>query len=437
MDIHPALDWSLIRTIIISMAIGGLIGLERQSRHEPGHSTSAVGVRTFSLSALLGTLTVLAADVAPAVPYIAGVGYLLLVVTFLFFEFQVREEMPGITTEVSALLVYVLGALVPSKPVFAAVIAVLVAGLLSIKDWTHEIVDNLTDEEVFGTIQFLLISVVLLPLLPSEPVDPWGWYNLQELWFLVVLISGISFAGYFAIRFMGRERGIALTGALGGLASSTAVTMAMCQKAENATDDSVNYAAAFAILIASGIMTARVLLIVLAVSTTLAGAVWIPLAAMAVPGVGVAWFFWRRIAEGESEPRDPADAEDEDELPSHLEISNPFELAPALKFGLLFVVIIGVVNLAKQFFGSSGTYVASFLSGLANMDAISIAVGRMVEAGDIASLIGVRGVVIAVLANSLTKVIMSFVLGSRRLGLYVMLGLLPMATVGMIVVFVM
>ncbi len=456
MEIEPSLDWSVVQSIVISLALGGLIGLERQSHHEPGEPVDSIGVRTFALASLLGALSVLATPVSAAVPYVTGIGYLMLVIAFLFFEYRGfeyrdRKTLPGITTQVSALIVYVIGVLVPSRPVLAAAIAVLVASVLSIKDWTHRLVENLSENEVIGTLKFLLISVVLLPILPSEAVDPWELYNLQELWLLVVLISGISFLGYFAIRFLGRDRGIALTGALGGLASSTAVTLAMSHRAERHPDArSVNLAAAFAVLIASGIMTVRVVVLVFAVNADFAGALWVPLVAMAVPGGIAAGILWYRMIHVQEDERrraaSPVEApdmaepegqslEEESEVEEELEISNPFELAPALKFGLLFAFIIGGVHVAKHSFGNYGTYVAAFLSGLANMDAISVTIARMSEAGDITNRIGVQSVVIGIVANSLSKAALSAVVGSRRLGMYVALGLLPTVLVGLGAVF--
>lgn len=443
-----SLDWNIVIKIVVSLALGGLIGMERQSHYEPEQELESLGLRTFSLAALLGCLSVLATPFSVAIPFVVGFGYLTLVLSYLYFEQKTRETTPGITTQVAALLVYVIGALVaadtpgeePNYLLMGAVLAVLVTTVLSIKDWTHRLVGDLSDEEVLGTIKFLLISVVLLPILPGEPVDPWGIYNPQELWILVVLISGISFAGYFAIRWLGRERGIALTGALGGLASSTAVTLAMCQRVEDAEDGrGVHVAAAFAILVASGIMTVRVLLLVFAVSVVLAEWLWIPMGAMAIPGLITAGILWYMMDEPEEAVADTerADAEQDADRDAgeELEIDNPFELAPALKFGLLFAAIIGVVHVAETAFGSSGTYVAAFLSGLANMDAISVTMARMTESESIASMIATRGVVIAVVANSLSKAVMAAVFGSLRLGAYVAAGLIPTIGVGLGVVF--
>jgi uncharacterized membrane protein (DUF4010 family) len=416
------------------LALGGIVGLERQSHYDPEQGTEPIGVRTFALASLLGTVSVLAAPMSPALPWIIGLGYLALVLAFLFFEAQEREGKPGITTQISALLVYAVGVLVPSEPVLAAVSGVIVVGVLSVKEWTHRLVENLTDEEVEGTVKFLLISVVVLPILPTKPVDPWGIYHPQEIWFLVVLISGISFIGYFAIRFFGRDRGIALTGALGGLASSTAVTLSMCHRVRASVEDDrpIHRAAAFAILVASGIMTVRVAVLVMAVDLALGTTLLAPLAALAVPGGIVAAIFWRRINDDELvEVDDP----ESDSGADALDITNPFQLTPALKFGGIFVVIIGVVYLARQLFGQSGAYVASFLSGLVNMDAVSVAVARMVEAQSVVLETAVNAVIIGVLANSMSKAVMSWLFGSRRLGLYVAGGLIPTVAVGIAVIF--
>lgn len=428
-EIAPLLDWSFVQSLALSLALGAIVGLERQSHYDPEQSTEPIGVRTFALASLLGTISVLAAPMSPALPWIIGLGYLALVLAFLFFEAQEREGKPGITTQISALLVYAVGVLVPSEPVLAAVSGVIVVGVLSVKEWTHRLVENLTDEEVEGTVKFLLISVVVLPILPTRPVDPWGIYHPQEIWFLVVLISGISFIGYFAIRFFGRDRGIALTGALGGLASSTAVTLSMCHRvrASAASDDGpIHRAAAFAILVASGIMTVRVAILVMAVDLALGMTLLAPLAALAVPGGIVAAIFWRRINDSELVEVDDEEADGGDAL----DITNPFQLTPALKFGGIFVVIIGVVYLARQLFGQSGAYAASFLSGLVNMDAVSVAVARMLEAQSVVLETAVNAVIIGVLANSMSKAVMSWLFGSRRLGLYVAGGLIPTVAVG-------
>lgn len=433
MEELTTLDWDFVQAVLISLGIGGIIGLERQRHQEAyGREGEALGMRTFALASLLGTVSVLAEDVVAGMLWITGAGFCLIILAYLFFEFRERETMPGITTEVAALLVFVIGALVPEMPVFAAALGVVVAIILSLKDYTHGLVEKLSEAEVAAALKFLLVSVVLLPLLPNEPVDPWGIYNPWELWLLVVIISGISFVGYFAIRFLGRRRGIALTGVLGGLASSTAVTLAMSQRVKETDDDRVvRLAATFAILIANAIMSVRVTIVVAAINPQLLGDLWLPVVAMALPGSAVAGYLWWKLAR--DTPSGEVDMENRER--AELDISNPFRLVPALKFALLFIVIIGLVHVAREYFGSQGTYAAAFLSGLVEANAISIALARMEEAASIPVSLAVRGIVIAILANSFIKAGLGAVLGSRKLGVWVAIGLVPMLVAGIAAAF--
>lgn len=429
MDAAAGLDWPLIQDVIISLGLGAIIGLERQSHQAPDDYRETLGVRTFALASLLGTVSTHAADILPGILYVTGAGYVALICLLLYFEFRYRKSVPGITTQVSSMLVFVLGVMVPSNPVFSAALAVIVASILSVKNYTHQFVSNLSDEEILSTMKFLLVTVVLLPVLPNAPIDPWGIYNPRELWALVVLISGITFLGYFAIRFMGRGRGLSVTGALGGLASSTAVTLSMCQRVSQAPGDRlVTLAATFAILVANAIMSVRVTIEVAVTNAELLTELWFPIVAMAVPGsiVAGALFVWliRAQEDGGSGKEDG------------LELDNPFQLGPALKFGLLFVGIIGAVEVARIFYGNSGTYLAALLSGFVGVNAISIALARMAENGNLSAIVATRGIVIAILANSLVKGAIASFLGSKKLGLYVTVGLIPMIAAGIGVSFV-
>jgi uncharacterized membrane protein (DUF4010 family) len=441
-EVATTLDWELVQYILISLGLGAVIGLERQSHYEAESPREAIGVRTFALASLLGTSSAIASqNGVPGMVYITGVGYFLMIIAYLVFEYRERDTIPGITTEVAALLVFVLGVLVPYNPLFAAALAVIVAAILSVKRHTHLLVEKLSQEEILATMKFLLVLLVLLPILPDQGMGPDGIYNPRELGYLVVLISGISFVGYFAIRFLGAKRGISLTGALGGLASSTAVTLAMGHRVNESGDDrGVRLAATFAILIANAIMSVRVTVEVAAVNSDVLETLLIPIVAMAVPGALVAAFLWYKMSKGsdedEAESAGQSTGQPPDEsVDEELDITNPFRLGPAIKFGLLFVAIIGGVHLAREYFGNSGTYVAALISGLADADAISIAVARMADAGDVTEATATRAIVIAILANSFVKAAISAFVGSKKLGLYVVAGLLPMLAAGAIALF--
>jgi uncharacterized membrane protein (DUF4010 family) len=434
------LDLELVQYILISLGLGAVVGLERQSHFNDTSASAAIGVRTFALASMLGTASALASQSGfHGLVYIAGVGYFLMVIAYLIFQYRERDSIPGITTEVAALMVFVLGALVPFNSMLAAALAVIVAAILSVKRYTHLLVDKLSQEEVLATMKFLLVLVVLLPLLPDRGMGPDAIYNPREIGLLVLLITGISFVGYFAIRFLGQRRGISLTGILGGLASSTAVTLGMSHHVKESGDArSVRTAATFAIVVANAIMSVRVTIVVAAVNPSLLPTLLVPVIAMAIPGAVVAGYLWFRMKRHHD---DTPDGEDEDEGESDnaedLDITNPFRLGPALKYSVLFVVIIGIVHLAKVYLGTSGTYLTALVSGLVEANAISIALARMQSAGDITMLIATRAIVIAILANSFIKAGISGVLGSKKLGLQVALGLIPMLVAGAAAVFLM
>lgn len=448
-----ALDWTLIRSIAISLALGAIVGLERESHREPESSFGSVGVRTFALSAVLGTASVFAADVLPALPYVVAIGYFALLVAFFWHERRATDHEVGITTQVSAMAIFVVGVLVPSNPLFAASLAVIVAIVLSLKSYTSGFVRLLTPPEIVSTMKFLLVTVVLLPLLPNQPVDPWGFYNPREIWLLVVLISGISFMAYFAIRFMGPRRGLTLTGILGGMASSTAVTLAMSRQVRKLPESrTMLLSAALAIMLANAFMFVRVGLAVAVINLSMIATLWVPFVVMAIPGTLIAvgmWVILNRYLEGRKKEKAEAAAamaeamtgageeteeeqEEKDEADSaDLHLQNPFELAPALKFAVLLMAIIGIANVLQEVFGGGAIYVAALFGGLAETNAISLAVARMENVGDISAAVATQAIVVAILANSFVKAALAAVVGSRRLGLYVALGLLPIMGAGL------
>jgi len=261
--------------------------------------------------------------------------------------------------------------------------------------------------------------VVFLPLLPAEPIDPWGIYVPRDLWFLVVLISAISFIGYFAMRVFGSRRGIAITGLLGGLASSTAVTLSMAERSREANTDDVVSAAAFAIVAANAIMLVRVYVEITVVDHSLALAAGPALALMfgtALAAAAAVYVVARRKA---AEEGDEADDE-------AMHLDNPFRLGPALKFGLVFVIIIGLAHALREVWGDRGLYVASVLGGLADSDATVLTAARLKAGGMIDADTAVREIVLASISNSFVKVGLAAFLGTWRLGARVLLAMLPL-----------
>ena len=227
---------------------------------------------------------------------------------------------------------------------------------------------------------------------------------------------------------MGPGRGLVLTGVLGGMASSTAVTLAMSRQVHrNPESQSLLLASAFAVLLANAFMFFRVTVAVGVVNFRLLSSLWVPFVAMAIPGSLVAGGMWYRLRR---HARQRTTEDDEIDSAEELDLRNPFELKPALKFALLLIVIIGVANGLQMLFGSSATYLAALFGGLAETNAISLAMARMGRGGDVSSTVATRAIVVAILANSFVKAGLSAVIGSRKLGGYVAIGLIPILIAG-------
>ncbi len=393
----------LFRRLLVALALGFLIGLERgwsKRKLEPGRRIA--GIRTFGLIGLLGALTmVLARESNLWVIALSFGGLGVLVAAISHVEAQKTGEY-GITTEVAVFIAFVLGALVMTPHVkLAAAAAVITAVILGTKPVLHAWVRGLAPEEIHAVFKLLLISVVLLPVLPDRTFDPWDALNPYEIWWMVVLISAISFLGYFAIKIAGPGRGILLTGLLGGLVSSTAVTLNLARLARLQSETPRLPAAG--IVIASTTMFLRIVLVTGVLRPSLAGVLFLPLLAMTLLGYVSAWWLLRRET-ARTGPR--------------IQLRNPFELNTALGFGLFLAVILWLTQVLRREIGEMGIYLTAALSGLTDVDAITLSLARLAQDPallDTAAL----GILLAALVNTAVKGTMAAVLGGSRLGILV------------------
>ncbi len=393
----------LFRRLLIALALGFLIGLERgwsKRELEPGRRIA--GIRTFGLIGLLGALTMVLAresNLWVIALSFGGLGVLVAAVTHV--EAQRTGEY-GITTEVAVFIAFVLGALVMTPHVkLAAAAAVITAVILGTKPVLHAWIRRLAPEEIHAVFKLLLISVVLLPVLPDRTFDPWDALNPYEIWWMVVLISAISFLGYFAIKIAGPGRGVLLTGLLGGLVSSTAVTLNLSRLSHLQSEAPRLLAAG--IVIASTTMFLRVVLVAAVLRPPLAGVLFLPLLAMTLLGYVSAWWLMRRET-ARTGPR--------------IQLRNPFELNTALGFGLFLAFILWLTQVLRREIGEMGIYLTAALSGLTDVDAITLSLARLAQDPallDTAAL----GILLAALVNTAVKGAIAAVLGGRRLGILV------------------
>ena len=282
--------------------------------------------------------------------------------------------------------------------------------LLSLKPTLHRWLSNLSAEEFYAALKLLLISVVLLPVLPNQGYGPWGVLNPYHIWWMVVLIAGLSFAGYIAMRAIGAERGILLTGFLGGLASSTATTLTFARLARHI---SLGRVLAAGTLLASATMFPRVLVEVAVINPQLLPALVPPLGLMALTTIGYGFWLWRRHrAQTQTQTHTGT-------LPLH----NPLELKSALQFGLLLSVILVLAEAFRAWLGETGIYLLALVSGIGDVDAITLSMARM-STVDLPADVAARAILIATLANTLMKGLLVGMIASREMIVSFLPGLL-------------
>jgi uncharacterized membrane protein (DUF4010 family) len=399
------LNLDIFLKIIYALGIGVLIGLERSlippftdtcQPDETGNTNQAelpdtlLGVRTFSILSLGGFS---AALIGSVYPWIAPVIVAGLVVTVIAMYFHIGNEDPGITTEIAAVVCCGLGVLCYSNPHAAGVLALLITILLALKRFMTKALLKLKRVELTDTLKFLAIILIVLPLLPNRALDPYDAFNPYKVMFLVILISGISFVGYFLTKFLGAEKGLGLTGLFGGLTSSTAVTAAMANQAKQ-TPALIN-PCAFATIIANATMFCRVLVVVAILDWTLMLRLAWSIGTMTITATIAVIFLWLQSKNDSSTGKNDASEE--------ISLKNPFSLGPAIKFSLFFVGILFVAKIAKLYLGDKGLYLASLVSGLADVDAITLSIAEQTKAATLTHTVGAVGITIAVVANSIVK----------------------------------
>ncbi|MFW5929906.1 MAG: MgtC/SapB family protein [Halobacteriota archaeon] len=398
----------------VAFGIGALIGLEREQSESAGH---VAGVRTLPLIALLGALTQAFAPSMVVASYV--VVAVLALLGYAAKAFVVED--PGATTSVAMLLTYIFGAMAVQggEPmIWAVVLGTLTAAVLSFKDPAHGFVRGIETEELRDTMKFLIVALVVLPLLPDEEVVVYGDLGLNPrfVWLMVVFVSGISLGAYVLTKYLGARKGIALSGLLGGMASSTATTIAMAARSRD--ESTLTSAYVFAVAVASMAMFPRVFIETAVVNPALATPVALPLGVMLAVGIALSAFVY---FDGRPEKF------------TEVELDNPFRLRPALVFGGVFAVVLLVTSEAASAFGEGGVYATALFSGLADADAITISLARLASEGTVSDSTAVTGIVLGSAANTMTKAGIALVIGSRALALRVGLILVTTSVAGVAV----
>ena len=384
----------------LAAALGLLVGLQREHA-----GTNLAGIRSFPLVTIFGGLCALLGLSYGG--WLVGAGLFAVGAVLVVGNLKQRGEVrdgAGITTELAALIMYALGAyLIQGVIEVAVVVAGTLAVLLQLKSQMHAFVKRIEVKDIRAVMQFVLISLVILPLLPDRAYGPYSVLNPRNIWWMVVLIVGVQLAGYVLYRLVGQSVGTLLGGVLGGLISSTATTVAYARQAHGAP--AAAPLAATVIMLASTVSLIRVLVVAALVAPMAVYSIGLPLGVMIT--VLVVLSLTQLVLVG----RAPV------QLP---EADNPAELKPALFFGAIYALVTIGIAAAQDWFGNSGLYVVAVISGLTDMDAVTLSSTRMLAQGQLAADTVWRVILLAALANLVFKGGSAYVLGGKTLGLRVL-----------------
>lgn len=392
------MEWSILENFFIALAVGALIGLEREydKYKKRGHKDS--GIRTYPLICLLGALSAYMSTVYS--PLTIAIGFLLIglliIASYIAYAWPLKDYI-GITSETAGLITFLIGAMIMTeRRNTAVVLGIITTILLFTRPFLHNFAHHLKKYELSDTLKFAVIAFIILPLLPDYEVDPLGLFNPHKIWLMVVFISGISFAGYILMKIYG-ERGAVITGMLGGLASSTATTTSFALKSKK--NNKVAKALAVGVILANGIMFIRILIEIFVINRELFQSMIIPMLTLALASGICAYFIWKNATQAK---------------PS-LELESPFTIGPAIKFAAFFAAILAILKITHLNYAAQGIYVISAIAGLADVDAITLSLAELAKTSVTLST-AQNGILLATLANILVKGGIAWWLGSKEFG---------------------
>ncbi len=389
------MDLTVLQDLAIALGLGLLVGLQRE-----WVDSRLAGIRTFPIIAIFGVLT---GHLASALgPWLIPAGLFAvaaLIVMGNVAKLHMGDPDPGLTTEIAILVMYLLGAALSAG--FTTEVLVAGGGVAVLLHWKrplHDLVNRIGEADARAIFQLSLIALVILPILPNRSFGPYQVLNPFNIWLMVVLIVGISMGAYVAYKLLGAHSGAVVSGLMGGLISSTATTVSLSRRSRTT---SIQSSAAVVIVIASAVVFVRVLFEIALVAPSVFGATAPPLAVMLLTMIAVSTVLFV-ISRGE------LGAGTEEQEP-------PSELGAAIVFGLLYAAVLLGVAFAKEEFGRAGMYVVAALSGLTDMDAITLSTAQLIRTDQLGSDTGWRLILVGAMANLCFKASVVAALGPRGL----------------------
>jgi len=388
-----------------SLAIGLLIGLDRER-----NPAAKAGLRTFALVALFGTLAALLSEKTNS-PWLLLGGLLIVGVMTIAANIRVPEKAsdPGTTTVAAIIVCYGLGAIVwYGYSTLAIMLAIVTTMLLYFKTELQGISRNLDRRDLVSILQFAILTFIILPILPDKNFGPYEAINPYQIWLMVVLISGVSLAGYVALRLVGQRYGTALLGLFGGLVSSTATTLVYARRSKY--NQNIIPIAVVVILIANLVVLIRLSVFSAVVSPSILPQLLPILGSGLFLGLGVTAYWWRKINQ-------------QNEIPVP-EIKNPAEIQTAATFGILYALVLFLAAWLSDIAGNRGLYAVALVSGLTDVDAITLTSLRLFELGKLEATETVTAISLGILSNIAFKLGLVFFIGGSLLAKRCTLGMI-------------
>jgi uncharacterized membrane protein (DUF4010 family) len=392
------LDYTLAINFIIALALGALVGLEREYARYKKKARDFAGIRTFPMIALFGAISAYLSIHYSL--WIFVVAFLIMGAFVIAAYYTIAGKLSyhmGATSEIAALITFLVGALaIYGEVTLASIVTVVITTILYLKAALHQFAKKIKTSEIQDTLKFAIIAIVILPLLPNQGFGPHEIFNPFVIWLMVVFISGISFVGYIFMKWFG-EKGISIAGILGGLVSSTAVTTSFAQRSKK--EKKIYQALVLGVILANAIMFIRILIEVFVINQELFPKLLIPMLTLAVICAIFSFFLYEKSKN----------------VKGKIDLGSPFTLGPALKFGVFFAVILALVKLADVYLSTKGVYIVSVISGFADVDAITVSLSQLAKTS-LDHVTARNGIVIAALTNVAVKGGIAFWFGGKKFG---------------------
>jgi len=432
-----------VLTFFIAILLGALIGLQREYEQQHTHIKRFAGLRTFIMISLMGAILgyITHKQLDNFLLITAGLISITAFAVISFIITSKKYQITSATTELASIMVYIIGVMCTiGYLIHAVVFAILTAAFLTYKERLHTFAKNIKKQELFAIVEFAIIALVVLPLLPRQNYSPMdvpilkdvllstslnpallqqlNVFNLYNMWLMVILVAGISFLGYIFVKFFGQKKGYAWTGFIGGLISSTAVTLSMANESKRYKKILAPFV--IAVVIATSTSFFRILIEVIVVNNNLLLPLLIPMSLMALSGLILIYALFKKINKKKVK---------------EIEFKQPFALSPAIKFGLFFVFIIFLSKLMHLIAGTTGIYITSILSGFADVDAITLTMASLSKMGDISVKVAVTSIILAASSNTVIKAGMAYFWGEKKFAKYILIIFGVMLSLGLLAVF--